>query len=113
MPVLLYVYDTQGEERTNQDIGYDGLSDGEEATVKGTGPDTGDPEKIATGAGSVGPVPPPLSSPPPPPPPQLINKIKNNDRSFLLRKLKNQHLIHKTISISQFFLKLLHFFQIM
>lgn len=28
---LLYVYDTQGEERTNQDIGYDGLNDGEEA----------------------------------------------------------------------------------
>jgi cell surface protein SprA len=29
---LIYVYDTQGQERTNQDIGYDGLSDGEEAT---------------------------------------------------------------------------------
>jgi cell surface protein SprA len=30
---LLYVYDTQGEERTNQDIGYDGLSDAEEAAL--------------------------------------------------------------------------------
>ena len=29
---LIYVYDTQGQERTNQDIGYDGLSDSEEAT---------------------------------------------------------------------------------
>ena len=27
------VYDTQGEERTNQDIGYDGLSDAEEAAL--------------------------------------------------------------------------------
>jgi cell surface protein SprA len=30
---LLYVYDTQGEERTNQDIGYDGFSDTEEAAL--------------------------------------------------------------------------------
>ncbi len=30
---LLYVYDTQGEERTNQDIGYDGFSDAEEAAT--------------------------------------------------------------------------------
>lgn len=28
---LIYVFDTQGEERTNQDIGYDGLNDAEEA----------------------------------------------------------------------------------
>ncbi len=30
---LLYVYDTQGQERINQDIGYDGLNDGEEAVL--------------------------------------------------------------------------------
>ena len=30
---LLYVYDTQGQERINQDIGYDGLNDGEEADI--------------------------------------------------------------------------------
>ena len=48
-------------------------------TCKGTGPDTGEPVKIATGAGSTGSV---VSPPPPPPPPQLINKTKNNDKSF-------------------------------
>lgn len=29
---LIYVFDTEGEERTNQDIGYDGLNDTEEAS---------------------------------------------------------------------------------
>ncbi len=29
---LVYTFDTEGQERTNQDIGYDGLSNGEEAT---------------------------------------------------------------------------------
>ena len=48
-------------------------------TCKGVGPDTGEPEKMATGAGSTGSV---VSPPPPPPPPQLISTINDNDKSF-------------------------------
>src|SRR5690606_1125986 len=38
---LVYAFDSSGEERTNQDVGYDGYSDAEEAAVFGAefGPD--------------------------------------------------------------------------
>tara|TARA_R110002049_G_scaffold17238_4_gene67407 strand:- start:918 stop:8060 length:7143 start_codon:yes stop_codon:yes gene_type:complete len=38
---LIYAFDTTGQERTNQDVGYDGYDDAEEATVFGAnfGPD--------------------------------------------------------------------------
>jgi cell surface protein SprA len=42
---LIYTFDTEGQERTNQDIGYDGLSDAEEIAQFPEFADDGDPSR--------------------------------------------------------------------